>query len=159
MNNVVKNFALLLITILLFGVFYGQTMIIKNQKIQMKQQFHSDFIALVSLLGEDGLKKIATAKNTDSLTMKESFATALLLQRFVIANKIRSAWTSEEREYLEKDMKATMASSQLLRDRWEQVRRWYSPEERHFLDKVVFDVLSEKEKMELKRDGFTNEKN
>ena len=42
---------------------------------------------------------------------------------------------------IEKDVKATMKGSQLLRARWEQVRHWYSPEERSFLDKIVLDVL------------------
>lgn len=156
MTNVIKNFALILITISLFGIFYVQTLIVKNQRIQMKQQFHSDFIALVSLLGEDGLKNIATANDTRNLTMKESFATSLLLQRFIMAYRIRNAFSDEEWKYVEKDIEAAMKGSQLLRVRWEQVREWYSPEIRSFLDKIVFDSLSEKEKLEILRDRFTN---
>jgi len=157
MTDVVKLTLLSFIAILLFGTVYGQRMIVENQKIQMKQQFHSDFISLVSLFGEDGLNKLYSVKTSKELSEKEVFATGLMLQRFIVANRMRNAWIPEEWEYIEKDIKAAMKNSQLLRDRWEQVRNWYSPEVRSFLDKIVFDVLSEKEKLQILRDRFTNE--
>jgi len=141
MTDVVRFIILSIIVTLLYGIFYGQSVIIKNQKIQMKQQFHSDFIPLISLFGEDGLKKMAATNNPRNLTTKELFATGLLLQRFITAYRIRDAFSDEEWQYIEKDVKATMKGSQLLRARWEQVRHWYSPEERSFLDKIVLDVL------------------
>ena len=163
MTNVIKLTLLSFIAIALisgFTVTTGyQRQITKNQKIQMKQQFHSDSIALISLLGEDGLKKVTIATNPRDLTMKESFATGLLLQRFITAYRIRDAFSDEEWEYIEKDMKATIKGSRLLRARWEQVRTWYSPEIRSFLDKIVFDGLSENEKLKILRDRFTKENN
>lgn len=156
MKNGIESILLLAIVVLLLGIGYGQRGIIENQKIQMKQQYHSDFISLISLFGEDGLKKMAITTNPRDLTMKESFATGLLLQRFIVAHRIRDAFSDEEWKYTEMDIKAAMKGSQLLRARWEQVRTWYSPEIRSFLDKIVFDVLSEKEKIEILRDRFTN---
>ena len=141
MANVIK---IILLSAIAIGVLNGQRTIIQNQKIQMKQQFHNDFIALVSLLDEDGLEKVATAKNTSSLTMKESFATGLLLQRFIKAYEIRNAFSDEEWNYIEKEIKVTIMGSQLLRARWEQVRIWYSPGIRYPLDKIIFDNLTEK---------------
>lgn len=156
MMGVMKLIFLSVVAILLFGIFYGQRIIIENQRIQMKQQYHSDFISLVSLFGEDGLKKMNTTANPPDLTIKESFATGLLLQRFVVAYRIRDSFSDKEWKYVESDIKAAMKGSQLLRARWEQVRKWYSPEIRFFLDKIVFDGLSEKEKIEILRDRFTN---
>lgn len=124
----------------------------------MKQQLHSDFISLISLFGEDGLKKMATATNPDDLTIKESFATGLLLQRFIVVDRMSNSFSDEEWKFIEIDMKAAMKGSQLLRARWEQVRKWYTLETRYFLDKIVFDGLSEKEKLEILRDRFVNEK-
>lgn len=158
MTSAIKLILLLVIAMFLFVAVYGQKIIITNQKIQMKQQFHSDSISLISLFGNDGLEKMATTSNPNNLTMKESFATGLLLHRFIVANEIRSTFSDEEWKFIEIDMKATMKGSQLLRARWEQVRKWYPLETRNFLDKIVFDGLSEKEKLEILRDRFVNEK-
>lgn len=157
MVNMVILIIVVIIAGLLVGAILGQYRIIENQKIQMKQKYHSDFISLISLFGEDGLKKMDTATNPRDLTTKESFATGLLLQRFITANRMRTAFSDEEWKYVEKDIKAAMRGSKLLRIRWEQVREWYSPETRSFLDEIVFDGLSEKEKLEILRDRFANE--
>ena len=146
MTGGTKSFFLLLITILLIGLFYGQTLVVKNQKLQMKQQFHSDLIALVSLLGEDGLKKLHSAKTSKELTSEEVFATGVLLQRFLVAYKMKDVWTAEEWKYIKKDVKAAMNGSELLRSRWEQIRSWYPKNDQEFLDKIFFDVMSEAEK-------------
>lgn len=123
----------------------------------MQQQFHSDAIALGSLLDEEGLRKLNSAKIPKRLTGKESFATGLLLQRSLIAYKIRSAWTEEQWQSIEKDMKATLKNSELLRSRWEQVRIWYSKDEQEFLDKIIFGVMDKKTKLETLRNRFVNE--
>ena len=158
MTGVLKGFALMCIAILSFGVFWVQITIAKNQKLQMKQQFHSDLISLVSLLGENGLEKITSPSDIRALTVKESFAAGLLLQRFIKASEIRNAFSDEEWRYIEKDMKATIKNSRLLRARWEQVRLWHPLENRYFLDKIVFDNLSEKEKLEILISRSVNEK-
>lgn len=153
----VKIIIFLVIIGLLTSIFLTQIRIIDNQKLQMKQQFHSDFIALVSLFGEDGLNKLGVAKEPKELTLKEGFATGLMLQRFIVAYRMRNAWTTEEWRAIETDIKAAIKGSRLLRTRWEQVRTWYADSERSFLDKIVFSVLTEEEKREILRDRFVNE--
>src|SRR5438034_4810250 len=105
-------------------IAYEQYQVMQHQKAQMKQQFHSDGIALVSLFGEDGLQKLYSASDPKALSLKESFATGLLLQRFISAYWIRDAFTEGEwREMVIKDGQDTMRSP-LLRARWQQVKQW-----------------------------------
>jgi len=100
----------------------------------MKQQFHSDGIALVGLFGEDGLTQLHSATDPKDLSYKQSFATGLLLQRFITAYWIRNAFASEEwQQMVLKDGQETMRSP-LLRARWQQVRRWYPKEIQAFVD-------------------------
>jgi hypothetical protein len=116
---------------------WQQHRLIENQRAEMKQQFHSDGIALVSLFGDDGLAKLRIATDPKELSYKESFATGLLLQRFISAYWIRNAFTAEEwQEMVIKDGQETMRSP-LLRARWQQVRMWYPKEIRDFFEKKL----------------------
>ena len=136
-NSAIKALAAtaIVVSILTLVVIQGQS--VKNQRLQMKQQFHSDFIALVSLFGEDGLNKLLSAETSKELTKKEIFATGLLLQRFLVAYRMKDAWTAEEWKYIEKDIRAAMKSFELLRSRWQQIREWYPESDRKFLDEIV----------------------
>lgn len=144
--------------VLLLTIVFAEVQIVKNQRLQMKQQFHSDFINLVSLFGEDGLNKLFSAKTPKELTKKEVYATGLLLQRFLVAYRMKDAWTTEEWQSIEKDIKAAMKGSELLRSRWEQVRSWYPENEQKFLDGIMFSVMDEKTKLEILRNRFVNDK-
>lgn len=153
-----KTAAIVFIFIATVGIVWAQGQVIKNQKLQMKQQFHSDFIALVSLFGEDGLNKLFSAKTSQELTKKEEYTTGLLLQRFLVAYSMKDAWTAEEWRSIEKDIKVAMKVSELLRSRWEQIRSWYPKNEQEFLDGIMFSVMDEKTKLEILRDRLVNEK-
>lgn len=153
-----KTVILFISAVFLLIIVFAQAQIVKNQKLQMKQQFHSDFINLVSLFGEDGLNKLFSAKTSKELTQKEVYATGLLLQRFLVAYRMKDAWTADEWQSVEKDIKAAMKGFELLRSRWEQIRSWYPKNEQEFLDGIMFSVMDEKTKLEILRNRFVNEK-
>jgi hypothetical protein len=103
----------------------------------MKQQFHSDAIALVSLFAEEGLRKLKSVTNPADLSERESFASGLLLQRYIVAYWIRSAFTADEwQQMVVKDGQYVMRSP-LLRARWQQVRRWYPRDIQAFVDQIL----------------------
>lgn len=111
-----------------------------NQHAQMKQQYHSDLIALMSLITEDGIKKIfgsTPASDPKDLSPKDGVATGLLLQRLLIAREIRSAFPDAEWRTLIEEVKEMMQNSPLLRKRWKQVREYYSPAEQSFVDNLL----------------------
>jgi|SRR3989344_7258980 len=131
-KNVFGALLLLGITVLA----YSQYLIVDNQKAAMRQQFHSDFIAIISLLDESGLKKLHTSTDSEDLTLRENYATGLLIQRFIIAHRIKNAFSAGEWQALERDMRAAIGIP-ILRARWEQVKKWYPENERKFIDGLL----------------------
>src|SRR5260370_6976721 len=98
MLRLVKLFGSVLVLTFLTLIVWEKHGVIENQKAKMKQQFHSDGIALVSLFGDSGLAKLRAATDPTELSQRESFATGFLLQRFISAYWIRDAFTDDEWE-------------------------------------------------------------
>ena len=129
-------FLLLVVLTILVGVtVYQQSQILDNQKAQMKQQFHSDGIALASYLGEEGLKAMFADRVS---TPKEKFAAGLLIQRFVVAYWIRNAYSKKEWQRMVAEGRATFHSP-ALRERWDAVKVWYSFEVQDFMNEFMQD--------------------
>ena len=121
---------------------YQQSQLLGNQKAQMKQQFHSDGIALVSLFGEDGLRKLESATDPSDLSSKEGFATGLLIQRFIVAYWIRPAFTPDEWQQMVVDDGRVVMRSQLLRTRWKKIKKWYPKDIQAFFDSTFIDAIN-----------------
>src|SRR5258706_8497708 len=128
-----KQVTRILLLVLLAVIVFEQRELIKDQRAQMKQQFHSDGIALVALFDENGLHKLHSVSDPKDLSYREDFATGLLLQRFIVAYWIRDAFTEQEWQHMVvEDGQYTMRSP-LLRARWQQVRKWYPQEIQDFV--------------------------
>jgi len=65
------------ITGMLFGILAMTSKLVEGQRAQMRQQFHSDLITLVALLGDDGIQVFKRPRA--ELTTKQRHAAALLL--------------------------------------------------------------------------------
>jgi hypothetical protein len=126
--------ALLVVIVLQLG------QLLQNQRAQMKQQFHSDAIALSSILGDEGLKKILdpTTKPED-LSPKESFATGLLIQRVIVGYQIRNAFTPEEWGKIVADARQVMALP-FIREHWLQIKGYYTKDVQNFIDQTLMAV-------------------
>jgi anaerobic C4-dicarboxylate transporter len=131
------TFFFALFIFLLAIVAYQQWKMLKNQKTQMKQQFHSDLITLGLLFGEDGLKPLFSKTDPNDLSGREIFATGLLLQRCVTAYWIKDAFTNKEWEMIVKEVQNYMNNSPLLRTRWEEVKKWYPQKTQDFVDNMM----------------------
>ncbi len=125
-----------LLMVLLSMIIYQQHALIEGQKAQMKQLFHSDAIALATLLGNEGLEKLSSARSLSELSAKENFAIGLLIQRLIVSYWIHTAFSDAEWRYsIVEDGRALMRSY-LLRAKWETLKKWYPPEIRDFFEKT-----------------------
>jgi len=114
---------------------------IENQHAFMKEAFHRDGIALVSLFGNHGLERLYDPETTlEDLSVQERFATGLLLQRYVVAYWIRDAFTDAEWEQMVLADGRQVMKLPLLRKRWKQVSKWYPERIRDFFEQELMNV-------------------
>ena len=126
-------FVIALVTVIIFQ----QYTIIQNQHTQMRQQFHSDQIAIVSLLGNDGLTHLLSeSEEGKEMSVKNIFATGLLLQRLILSYNIRNSFSDKQWKGLVQDARITMQLP-IMRKQWKTVQGWYTDEERAFVDQFV----------------------
>jgi hypothetical protein len=131
-----EGLCLLLLSVLSLFVgvgLYQTKALIRNQHGYMKEQFHSAGISLVALFGEAGLKRLSSC-DTVELSHVDSFATGLLIQRFIVAYWIRDAFTAEEWSRMVVEDGRTVFASKLVRSRWESVKRWYPNDVQRFIE-------------------------
>lgn len=143
------QFSIFLLLIALFVLLMGFISVIAWQqhnfitlvKAQIKQQFHSDQIAVFSLLGEKGLRKLLGDEGGRDLTEEQKYALGLIVQRCLIAYQIRSAFTAAEWDTVLADVKTTL-SAPLIRQKWEEIKKWCTEDEVRFIEHLLPGVPS-----------------
>lgn len=116
--------------------------LIATHHARLKQQFHSDAIALVALFGDEGLRKLRAERVPKNLSTRETFATGLLLQRFIVAYWIRRAFSASEwKRMIIADAQHAL-DTPLLRARWQEVQKWYPDDIRRFMATLLGDAAS-----------------
>lgn len=135
-----QSLALLVIGLLLLGLFaviiWQQRTSITLQKVQLKQQFHSDQITIASLLGDEGLTVLSSHTHKEDLSASQKYGMGLLVQRCLLAYHLRPAFSLEEWETVVKDIKSTL-SAPTVRQQWDEMKRWYTKREVAFVERLL----------------------
>ena len=130
-----------LIIVCLVGIFFQQYQIINNQRLQIEQQFHSDFIGLVNLYDDELLNKLeADADFADhglpGHSCKEHLIVNLALQRIIMGYLIKDGWTNSEWETYVESAKESFAKKAFC-DRWKKTKSFYSEDVQNFIENTL----------------------
>jgi len=125
------------ITGMLFGILAMTSKLVEGQRAQMRQQFHSDLITLVALLGDDGIQVFKRPRA--ELTTKQRHAAALLLQRCIVSYVIRDAFTKAEWLTIEKEWRE-LPNMPALKETWQVVREWYDTDRQALVDRYFSEA-------------------